>query len=384
MKKFLKVLVIIIILVVIGGLSSLFFNHYLIPKMSANPYFSRSSFFKDATENVTIINKTEQVTVKEEDSVNKIASQSATSVVNIISVSSAKGLNQPALPKEKSRSGTGVILTSDGLIATYRDVIIEKEAKYKVLTYNGSSYEASLLGMDEFTNLAYLKIEASNLPAIPLANSSDFYPGKKLIAVGNAFEEYQNRFSSGLMSNIDKTFNLAGKTVSSSEKLEGVFESDFAEQEEYVGGPVINYNGELVGISGMIIIDSQKKYFQIPSNFLKKSMELAIKNELNRRPVLGIYYIPVTKVYAMANSLDRDRGALIYSPSGKQGLAIISGSAAEKAGLEINDIIIAVGGQEINLDNPLSNMLSNYKKGDEVELLVVRNGQEIKVKVELG
>ena len=112
-------------------------------------------------------------------------------------------------------------------------------------------------------------------------------------------------------------------------------------------------------------------------------MDLVMKNELGNRPILGIYYIPITKSYFLANNLNRDRGALIFSPSGKQGLAIISGSAAEKAGFQINDIIIAVNGQEVNIDNPLANILSNYKKGDEVELLIVRTGQEIKVKVKL-
>jgi len=376
-RKFFRLFSITIFIFLIGGVGAVFFDFYALPRLSTSPAFSKYEFFKKATENVTVINKTEQVTVKEEDSVNKVASQAAASVVNIISISSGKNTSQ-------NKQGTGIIITSDGLIATYRDAIIEKDANYKVLASNGSNYDGKLLGVDEFSNLAYLKLDASNLPAIPISNSDDSYPGKKLIVIGNSTGEYQNRFSAGLLSNDNKTFNLAGKTLSSSEKLEGVFETDFTDQGEYLGGPVVNYNSELVGINGSITIDNQKKYFQISSNNLRKSMELVMKNELGNRPVLEIYYIPITKSYSIENNLSRDRGALIFSPSGKQGLAIISGSPAEKAGLQINDIIIAVNGQEINLDNPLSNMLSNYKKGDEVELLIVRNGQEMKVKVKLG
>jgi S1-C subfamily serine protease len=376
LKKFLRFLGITIFIFLVGGFGAVFLDFYAIPRLSTKAPFSKYEFFKKATENVTIINKTEQVTVKEEDSVNKVASQAAASVVNIISITADKSISQ-------NKQGTGVIITSDGLVATYRDAIIEKDSSYRVLTSNGSSYEARLAGVDEFTNLTYLKLDASNLPAIPIANSNDSYPGKKLIAIGNSTGEYQNRFSAGLLSNTNKNFNLAGKTLSSSEKLEGVFETDFSGQGEYLGGPVVNYNSELVGINGSITIDNQKKYFQISSNNLRRSMELAIKNELGNRPALGIYYVPITKAHYFANNLSQDRGALIYSVSGKQGLAIISGSAAEKAGLEINDIIIAINGQEVNLDNPLSNMLSNYKKGDEVELLIVRNGQEMKVKVKL-
>lgn len=112
-------------------------------------------------------------------------------------------------------------------------------------------------------------------------------------------------------------------------------------------------------------------------------MESAISGELQERPFLGIYYVPITKEYSLVNDLTRDRGALIYSASGKQGLAILADSPAEKAGLKLNDIIIAINGQEINLSNPLSNKLGEFKKGDQIELLVVRENKEIVVPVSL-
>ncbi len=382
-KKSLRFIGIIIFVFIIGGLGSIFFNFYLLPKMSANPFFSRYKIFRKASENTTVITKTEQVVVKEDQPVNEIASQAATTVVNIISVSQNNTVSAKEEPQKVTKVGIGFIATNDGLIVTYRDAILEKDASYKILIFNGSNFDAKLIGIDEFTNLAYLKADASNLPAISFADSDDFRAGRKVIAIGSFSGEYQSRFATGLLSNVDKTFNLGGKSLSASEKLEGVFESDFISQDDYLGGPVISYQGELVGVIGAITLDNQKKYFEIPSNVVKKSMELAMKNELGSRPYLGIYYVPITKAYALANDLGRDRGALVYSSSGKQGLAIIAGSPAEKAGLEIFDVIIAAGGQEINLDNPLSNALSQYKKGDTIELLVLRNGQEIKVPVSL-
>lgn len=364
-----------------GIIGAAVFQSYVLPKASVSPIFSKFGLFKKALENVTIVNKTEQVTVQENDSVNKIASQASASVVNIISISEKE--KSPLNPFQGIRNGTGIIVASDGFIATYRTALIETGATYKVLLFNGSSFDAKLTGIDEFTNLAFLKIDTSNLSSVPFANSEDFFPGKRLIAIGNSFKEYQNRYSSGLLSNINKTFNIGGKTLSQSEKLEGIFETDFLDQKEYVGGPVINYNGELVGIIGSLTIDNQEKFFQIPSNIVKSSMESAIRNELQKRPYLGIYYLPISKAYAIANSLSREKGALIYSPSGKQGLAIISGSPAEKAGLKINDIVISVDNNEINLDNPLSDLLSQYKKGDAVEFGVLREGQEMKIKVNL-
>ncbi len=382
MKKLIKILLIIFLLLLAGGIGSFLSQNYILPKISSSPTLSKLGIFKKASENVTIVNKTEQVVVNEENSINKIASQASASVVNIISIPDSK--NKTASdPLGGVRNGTGTIVTSDGMIATYRTAIIESNARYEILLFNGSSFPAKLIGIDEFTNLAFLKIDASNLSIVSFANSDDSLPGKKLVAIGNSFEEYQNRYAGGILGNINKTFNISGKTLSSSEKLEGVFETDINLEKDYLGGIVIDYNGELVGIIGSSMIDNQENYFEIPSNIVKNSIELAVKNELDKRPYLGAYYIPLTKPYAIANNLNQNTGAVIYSPSGKQGLAIIAGSPAEKAGLKINDIITKVNDKEINLENPLSNVLSQYKKGDQEEFTVIRDGQEMKIKVQL-
>jgi len=303
-------------------------------------------------------------------------------VVNIISLSSQKDF---PINKTTSldRSGTGVLVSSDGMIVTYRGAIIEKNATYQVFLYNGNNYEAKLVGIDEFADLAYLKIDVSNLTTISFGDSSSVTPGKKVVAIGNSFGEYQNRYAVGLLSNIAKTYNLAGKTVSFSEKMEGVFESDLNNRPEYIGGPIIGYSGDMIGLIGMLTVDGQNQYFQIPSNMIQKSLQLAMQGGFESRPSFGAYYISITKEYAIANKLGIDRGARIFSPSGKQGLAIISGSSAEKAGLRINDIVVAVNGQAVNLDNPLSNLINQYKKGDKIEMVIDRGGQEVKMNVSL-
>lgn len=372
----------VILIFLIGIFSSIIFEGYLLPKISASPTLSKYGIFKKFSENITIVNKTEQVIISEENSVSKIASQASASAVTIISTPIDKS-KTGASRSLASKDGTGIILTSDGLIATYRSVIIEKEAAYKIALFNGSVFEAKLVGVDEFTNVAFLKIDTSNLSVISFANSEDLLPGKKLIAIGASPEKYRNRYSEGILSFVDKTFNISGKTLSSSEKLEGIFETDIAFPKDYVGGMIIDYNGELAGITGSAVIDNQEKYFQIPSNVIKNSMELAIKNELNNRPYLGMYYLPLTQTYAIENNFDREQGAIIYSPSGKQGLAILSGSPAEKAGFKINDVIIAIDGREVNLDNPLSNLLNQHKKGDQIEFTILRDRQELKLPAQL-
>jgi serine protease Do len=366
---------------IIGGLGGVYFDQKVLPMIRTSKHLSRINFLKRSAENVTVINKTEQVIIQEDDSVNEIASQASNTVVNIISISSQ---NSPASEQGvREQSGTGMIATSDGLITTYRTAIIEDGAIYKVFLFNGNSYDAKLLGVDEFSNLAFLKIDTPNLMAIPFGDSSDARPGKKLVAIGNSFGEYQNRYASGLLSSIDKTFNLAGKSVSSTEKLESVFEDDFSDRREYIGGPVIGHSGDLVGIVGMTVIDGKEKYFLIPSSVVKNTVDFVLKNGFEARPFFGAYYKTITKEFSMTHGLNRDRGALIYSPSGKQSLAFISGSPAEIARLKINDIVTMVNNQGVNLDNPLSNLINQYKKGDKIELTVDRNGEEIKIPVQL-
>lgn len=381
-KRIFKIVAIVVFVFIVGGAGGVYFDQHILPFIRTNKFLSRIGFLERTAENVTVINKTEQVIIKEDDSVNEIASQASNAVVNIVSIATSKD-PLTKVSKTTDQSGSGVVVTSDGMIVTYRQAIIEKDAKYQVFLFNGNNYEAKLVGIDEFSNLAFLKIDAPNLTAISFGDSSSIRPGKKIVAIGNSFGEYQNRYAAGLLSNIDKTFNLGGKTVSSSEKLEGVFETDFNSQEEYIGGPVIGYSGDMLGIVGMITIDGRNTYFEIPSNMVQKTLSLALSGALDSRPILGAYYVSITKEYAISHTLNRDHGALIFSPSGKQGLAIIAGLSAENAGLKINDIIVSVDGQEINLDNPLSNLIAQHKKGDTVELTIDRAGQEIKITVKL-
>jgi serine protease Do len=381
-KLLLKGLLFILLIFVVGGVGGVFFDQRVLPFIRTNRYLSKIDFLQKTAENVTIINKTEQITIKEDDSINEIASQASNAVVNIISVSTATdALNKT--PKIADQSATGIVVTSDGMIATYREAIIEKNAKYKAFLYDGSNFDASLVGIDEFSNMAFLKINASNLTAISFADSTEVRPGKRVVAIGNSFGEYQNRYSAGLLGNISKTFNLSGQTVSSTEKLEGVFETDMYDKVEFVGGPVIGYSGDMIGIIGKLTIDNQDRYFEVPSDAIRQSIRLALDGKLDSRPFFGAYYLSITKEYSIAHNLDQDRGAIIFSPSGKQGLAILSGSPAEKAGLRIGDIVTMVGAQGVNLDNPLSNLLAQYMKGDAIELTVARGDQEIKVPVKL-
>jgi S1-C subfamily serine protease len=230
--------------------------------------------------------------------------------------------------------------------------------------------------------------DSSDTAAISFANSDDARIGKKLIAIGNAPAAYQNRLALGTLGNIDHTFNLSSssKTVASSEKWEGVFEMDFGTPGDFVGGPAVDFNGEMLGVIGSVSFNNTMRTFVIPANTVHDSLKKAIAGTLSDRPVLGVYYRSVTDTLALSEGLPRSVGALIAAPSavgGKAVAAILADSPASRAGLQAGDIIESVGGTDIDLEHPLSQLVGNYTKGSQVDFRILRNGEEKTVTVGL-
>lgn len=367
-------------IIFLGGLGGIIAEHYLFPYLSENAFFSKYEFIKKASQNVTVINKTEQVVIKEEFSIEKIINQVSSSIVNIVSY-----IEDPKTNLTSSiKNGTGTIVTSDGIIMTYGSAILDKNARYKVILFDGNVKDAELLGIDIYSQLAFLKIEANNLPTISFANSADAKIGEKIVAIGNQTLDYSNYYSSQVLGSFDAQTNIFNQNISSSEKLEGIFRTNFSADESYIGGPIVDYLGQVVGIIGARENGgSAKDFFQIPSNKVKIVLDRAIRKDLESVPYLGIYFLPATQTYFALNRIPRESGALIYSASGQQGLAIIANSPAQKAGLKIGDLISALNGQEINQEKTLPDLLYQYKKGDLIELTVIRGEQELKIKVQL-
>jgi S1-C subfamily serine protease len=382
-----KKVLFVIAIILISGFSGIFANRYVFPRLATMKFFAKYAFIKKSTENVTIINKTEQVYIKEESSINKIVSQVTSSVVSINSYPAPEKMGTRMLAGTAShpttKSGTGLIVTSDGLVVTYVSAIITDNAKYKVMLDNGNIYDATFSGIDSYSNLAFLKIEASNLPVAAFVNSDEAMPGEKIIAVGNNSFAGVPFLAAGVLSSFNPYYNLSEKIIASSEKLEGVFGIDLEAQTHYIGGPIVDYSGQIVGVTGVVNRDNKENFFQIPSNKVKLVIEKAIRKELETNCTLGVYYVPITKIYAVINNLPSESGALIYSSSGQQGLAIIANSPAANAGLKIGDIITAVAEENIDAKKSLPDLLYKHKKGEKIELTILRDSEELKIKVQL-
>ncbi len=372
-RKILKWIGVLTSVFILGGIGGVFLDRSFLPWLSVQRGLDRVGFLKRTADNVTVINKTEQIVVREDDSLGDIISQPATAVVTLIPELAAVSDRNA---QTKNHSVTGVLLTNDGVIATYREpgMIETNTTSMTALLFDGSSHEARFIGIDTLTNLAFFRIDVEDVPSIALSDSDSALVGKKLIAFAYAYQSHQRRFTTGTLDTIDTPFNLSGKTVSSTEKWEGVFRMNFGQESDFVGGPVIQYNGEMLGLVGRLFIDNTEHRFILPSKAVRQSLDFVLSGSDRKRPVFGAYYVPLTQAYALQHGLKRIEGALIYSPSGRTGLALISGKSAEKAGLQVNDIVVSVNNELVTLASPLSVLLARFQSGDTITLSVDRAG----------
>ncbi len=361
----------------------------IVPWLSSFKCLEHFPILQKVNEKITVINKTEQVTVRENFSVTNTAQNVLPVIVSIVEYADGKDVQKENEIKTSSdiqnHIKTGIILTGDGLIMSVirnnADVFGEGSTlsesnaskKYKIFSSNGKEFEAKKVFVDQYAEVEFYKTEGGNLPAAQFGNSDELETGEKIIIIGNAAGEYQNTFSLGVINEKNKRFSLLNSELSSSEKMEGAIMCDALINEKNMGGPIVDFNGTVVGIARYIAKDGKNVGFIIPINRLKFTIERVIQGQRNPHGVLGAYYLSINREIALLNHLAVDRGALIYSFSGQQGLAVKKGSAAEIAGLQLRDIVLSVDGKEITLDDPLSQMISRHQAGDKIMLTIMRN-----------
>jgi S1-C subfamily serine protease len=382
-----KLLFVVVFIFVVSGISLFIIDHYLFPYLTTVKWLGKYKFFQKATDNVVIVNKTEQVTVNEDQSISHYTNKSAASVVEIVSrKKDFRGFAKSGSDGISYRVGSGLIVTADGLVVTHKKAIIDNQAEYKVFIDDGSAYGGRLVAIDTFTDLVFIKLDGvENLSAASFIAPEDIKVGTKIVIAGKGGENFQSIFKSGLISVLAREYSLEGP-LPSSEKLQGVFFSDANLQdpvgENMIGGAAVNFNGDVVGILGAQKNSGGNQYFIIPVNHVKYLVDKFIEQGGISRGELGLYYLSLTRELAYLGA-GKDRGALVFSPSLQQGLAVISGSPAEKAGIRIMDIILSVNGEEVNADQNLAFLISKYKPGNEVALKILRDGKEIETKAVL-
>ena len=288
----------------------------------------------------------------------------------------------PKTEKQEIGGGSGFIVSADGLILTNKHVVADDAADYTVLTNDGKKYEAKVLAKDPTNDLAIIKIEAKDLTPLTLGDSENIEIGQTVIAIGNALGEYRNTVTRGVISGINRTVQAGGQGFT--ETLEEAIQTDAAINPGNSGGPLLNLQGEVIGINTAISQAGQLVGFAIPSNEAKQDIESIQKTGKIVRPFLGVRYVIINKQIADANKLAVDYGALISQGKTAEEIAVVPGSPADKAGLVENDLILELNGEKIDENHSLARMLAQYAPGDEVELKVWRKGDEKTVKVKLA
>lgn len=289
---------------------------------------------------------------------------------------------QNGTEKQEVGGGSGFIIGADGTVVTNKHVVADAEAEYTVVTNDDKKYIAKVLARDPVNDLAILKIDARGLPVLELGDSSKLKVGQSVIAIGNALAEFKNTVSTGVVSGLSRSVTAGGAGIGS-EQLSGVIQTDASINPGNSGGPLLNIDGQVIGINTAVAQGAQGIGFAIPINAVKNSIDSVQKNGKIVRPWLGVRYVQVTEEIASANQLEVDYGALIIRGDNKTDLAVMPGSPADKAGLEENDIILEVDGVKVDEKNPLPNLVGKHKAGDAISLKILHKGDKKDVPVKL-
>ena len=281
--------------------------------------------------------------------------------------------------KQEVASGSGFIISTDGLILTNKHVI-EGEVEYRVQLFDGRKFGAKLIAKDPFLDLAVLKIEATGLRPVEIGNSDQIQLGQTVIAIGNSLSEFSNTITRGIVSGRDRRV-VAGGSAGQSEVLEEAIQTDAAINPGNSGGPLINLAGQVIGINTAVSNRGQSIGFAIPINIAKQMIASVKKYGRLVRPWLGVRYVLLNKEIAEANKLKYDYGAFIVRGVSAKEPAIVKDSPAEAAGLKEDDIILEINGVKITEKHSLSALIIKHQPGETITLKIFRADKEILVKV---
>ena len=279
--------------------------------------------------------------------------------------------NNPGNSREVQSAGSGVIVDAiNGYILTNHHVI-EGAEKIQISLITGETLDAEVIGSDPATDIALLKVDSKNLIDIKIGDSDIVQVGDFVIAIGNPFG-LSHAVTSGIVSAL-------GRTGISNNGYEDFIQTDASINPGNSGGALVNMKGELVGINSAIISRSGGNVgigFAVPSEIAQSIMQQILDFGEVRRGLLGVSIQSIDPENASALGVEIDYGALISS--------IEPGSAAEKAGLQVDDIIIQIDNEKISNSRELANAIGLKGSGEEVEIQLVRNNNKINVIAILG
>ena len=268
-------------------------------------------------------------------------------------------------------AGSGVIVSSQGYIVTNNHVI-ENASEIQVVLNDNSKYDAKVIGADPSTDIAVLKIEGENFPAIPIGNSDELKIGEWVLAVGNPFN-LTSTVTAGIVSAKARNINLLSeRNTQDVVPIESFIQTDAAVNPGNSGGALVNTRGELIGINTAIASQtgSYAGYsFAVPINLVDKVMRDLIDFGIVQRGFLGVQIADITQDIKEKNKLPDLKGVYLAK--------VTEGGSAEKAGLKDGDVILKIGSKEVNSVASLQEEIGKRRPGDKVSLTVRQKDGDI-------
>lgn len=296
----------------------------------------------------------------------------AQNVASTVGITTSVTTNFFGFTTTSAASGSGFIFSDDGYILTNYHVV-ENSTAVKVTMYDGSSYDAELIGYDESNDIAVLKIEAENLSPVVLGDSDNLNVGDSVLAIGNPLGELTFSLTAGVVSALDREITLSGNVTME------LIQTDCAINSGNSGGALFNRYGEVVGITNAKYSSSGSGAsidnigFAIPLNNVLNIVESIIEKGYIAKPYIGV---SVASVSSETQSYGLPKGAAVK--------VVNEDSPAEKAGLAINDIITEANGVPIEGSDDLVQLVGSLYDGAELKLSVYRQGETLEITVIVG
>ena len=288
------------------------------------------------------------------------------------------GSQMPNIPNEQIQQGlgSGFVVSSDGLIITNAHVV-EGSDQVTVTLKDGKTYEGEVMGTDSLTDVAVIKIEANDLPAVTFADSDLLQAGEWAIAIGNPLG-LDNTVTTGIVSATGRTSAQVGVA----DKRVSFVQTDAAINPGNSGGPLLNAKGEVIGVNTAIIQNAQGLGFAIPINAARDIAEELIAKGKVDHPFLGIQMAAITP--RLKQELANQNKLNVKATTGILILDVVPNSPAERAGLKSGDVIQKIAGQEVETADEVQQAVAKTEIGEKFNLGLVRNDKQLELDVTVG
>ncbi len=267
--------------------------------------------------------------------------------------------DRPSEPVQRD-IGTGFVVENSYVI-TNKHVVSDTKSSYIIIDKDNNEFEAEKIYRDPTSDLAIIKVKNFNVNALSLGDSERLRVGQQVIAIGTALGEFRHTVTTGVISGLGRGITAGDPFGSSTEELQNVIQTDAAINPGNSGGPLLNLQGEVIGVNVAVSQSGENIGFALPINLVKATIDNFNETGQFERPFLGVRYQNVSQKAAIANEI----------PAGAYVVEVLDASPAQKSGIEEGDIITEFDGNSL-VDKDLANFINKKKVGDKVKVKYFR------------